>query len=717
MSFRENLKNILLEYRTLEDDVVDTFYIPALKEAKVYKRAVGYFSSSILLQISKGLGSMAVRGGKIKLLVSPRLDDKDYDAIKNGYEMKQLVNDKLIAAFDEDIQFDQKIERFTLLSYLIAYDILDIKVAVVKDQKNDTSMYHEKLGIMLDEDGNMLSFSGSANETSQAFNLNYECIDVYCAWNSNEAEQRCQIKDFRFDMMWNNSEKSLLVISFPQIIKDKILKYNNYGEHDFEKLDQDLRKLYLKEKLKKYGPDDSSINFHDYQERAINSWCEKGYCGIFDMATGTGKTFTGLGALVRLFKQKKRLVTIICVPYVHLVEQWAEEAEKFNIHPIKCYGAINYKSKLKNQFQKYKSKRTDFVCIITTNGTFQTSCLQDMIQMNLKDTLLVVDEAHNFGAMKISKYLSVNYPYRLALSATLDRYRDNVGTQRLYDFFGQKCIEYSLERAIKEQKLTKYYYYPIVVTFTEDEYDRYRSLTEKIKKFNVSKNEDDIPDALKTLLVARARIVAGAENKVLKLKDCITKYKKDSNLLVYCGAVKYFDIGDEDDVGVRQIEIVKNMLNKDLGIIATKFTSDEDANARKEIIRAYVNEEIQALVAIKCLDEGVNVPAIKTAFILASSANPKEYIQRRGRVLRKHPGKEYAEIYDFITLPRPLEEVFTISEIEKNTDKTLIKKELIRMIDFANLSNNPSVCDELIDEMKAAYNLDAISIEEMNKYE
>ena len=408
---------------------------------------------------------------------------------------------------------------------------------------------------------------------------------------------------------------------------------------------------------------------------------------------------------------------IICAPYIHLVEQWAEEAEKFNIHPIKCYGAIDYKGKLKNELQKYKSKRTDFVCVITTNGTFQTSFLQDMVLLNLKDTLLVVDEAHNFGAMKISKLLSVNYPYRLALSATLDRYGDSAGTQRLYDFFGEKCIEYSLERAIKEQKLTKYYYYPIVVTLTSDEYDRYRLLTEKIKKFYVSKGEDDIPDALKILLVTRARIVAGAQNKVLKLKDCIMKYKKDSNLLIYCGAVKYLGIGDDDDVGARQIEVVKNMLNKDLGMIATKFTSNEDARTRKEIIRAYVNEEIQALVAIKCLDEGMNVPAIKTAFILASSANPKEYIQRRGRVLRKHPGKEYAEIYDFITLPRPLDEVFTISEIEKNTDKTLIKKELIRMIDFANLSNNPSECNGLIDEMKAAYNLDTISVEEMNKYE
>lgn len=717
MSFRESLNNILLEYRTLEDEVVDSFYIPALKEAEVYKRAVGFFSSTILLQISEGLGSIATRGGKIKLLVSPKLDEKDYDAIKNGYELRKLIEDKFLDTFDENVEFEQKEGRFTLLSYLIAKGILDIKVAVVEDPKNDNAMYHEKLGIMTDYDGDILSFSGSANETGQAFNLNYECIDVYCSWKSEEAYQRCQIKDFRFDNMWGNAEKSLTVIPFPDVIRDKLLKYNHYDKYDFAQLDIDLEKIHTKKKLKDDGPDDSLISFHDYQNDAIDSWEKSGYKGIFDMATGTGKTFTGLGAICRLFKNKKRVVAVICAPYIHLVEQWAEEANKFGIAPIKCYGNHNtYDAKLKKQLQKFKARRTNFVCIITTNTTFTTDRLQEHIKKNLDETLLIVDEAHNFGAMKLSSYLSSNYPYRLALSATLDRYGDSIGTQKLYDFFGNKCIEYSLERAIREQKLTKYYYHPVVVSLTNDEYERYHNLTEKIRKFHISQ-DDDIPDALKNLLVERARIVAGAENKIYALKKEIAKYSKENNLLVYCGAVKYFGCGGEDDVGQRQIEIVKNMLNNELGIVSTKFTAEEDSVTRQGIIKAYVNEEIQALVAIKCLDEGVNVPAIKTAFILASSANPKEYIQRRGRVLRKHPGKEYAEIFDFITLPRPLEDSFGISESEKNTDRVLIKKELIRMIDFANLSNNPLECDELIDEMKSAYNLETINMEDINKYE
>lgn len=717
MSFKNSLDNILLEYRTLEDEVVDSFYIPALSEAVVYKRAVGFFSSSVLLQISKGLGTIASREGKIKLLISPQLDEKDYKAIKEGYELRLLVNDKLDKLFDEDIDFDQKIERFTLLSYLIAKDILDIKIAIVEEQKNDKAIYHEKLGVMIDSDGDILSFSGSANETGQAFDVNYECIDVYCSWKSDEAYQRCQIKDFRFDQMWDDSDKSLIVIPFPQVIKDKILKYNEYDKYDFRQLDIDLSKIHLKKKLISDGPSTGTITFHDYQELAINNWVKNNYRGIFDMATGTGKTFTGLGALCKLYNDKKRIVAVICAPYIHLVDQWDEEAKKFNINPIKCYGATDYKTKLKNQIQKFTSKRTNFICIITTNGTFQTTYMQEMIQKNIKDTVLIVDEAHNFGAMKISNYLDESYPYRLALSATLDRYGDVAGTQRLYDFFGEKSIEYSLERAIRERKLTKYYYHPVVVTLTDEEYYAYQKLTDKIKKFHTSRDEDDIPDALKTLLVARARIVAGAENKIAALKEVMVNYQKENNLLIYCGAVKYGEIGNEDIIGAKQIEIVKNMLNKELGIVATKFTSEEDAKTRKRIIDAYVNEQIQALVAIKCLDEGVNVPAIKTAFILASSANPKEYIQRRGRVLRKYPGKDFAEIYDFITLPRPLDDVYAVSESEKSVDIGLIQKELTRMIDFANLSNNPTECDNLIDEIKNTYNINTIRFKEDNLYE
>lgn len=299
----KNIDEIKLEYRTLSDNVVSNFYVPCLKEAVEYKRAVGYFSSSILLQISKGLGSIATRGGKIKLLVSPKLELKDYEAIRQGYEIKEYVENKLIADFSENIDFEQKEERFCLLSYLIAHNILDIKVAIL-EENTERAMYHEKLGIIIDEDDNVVTFTGSANETHNGFNLNYECIDVYCSWKTIDDENRCIIKDMRFDAMWSGTEKGLITIPFPKVIKDKILKYD-YNNIDFVKLDSDLINKIKRKKGSPNNPTTENIKgLYDYQNQAIENWHNNYFRGIFDMATGTGKTFTGCGAICDLFNEK-----------------------------------------------------------------------------------------------------------------------------------------------------------------------------------------------------------------------------------------------------------------------------------------------------------------------------------------------------------------------------------------------------------------------------
>ena len=249
---------------------------------------------------------------------------------------------------------------------------------------------------------------------------------------------------------------------------------------------------------------------------------------------------------------------------------------------------------------------------------------------------------------------------------------------------------------------------------------QYVELTKKIKQFKYKSDENmkRIPDALKKLLLRRARIIAGAKNKINKLIEIITPYKDMSNILVYCGAVKYGEDGYEDSLEEKkQIRLVIEKLKKELGMIVSKFTSEEDSEEREALKTAFKNEEIQALVAIKCLDEGMNIPAIKTAFILASSTNPKEYIQRRGRVLRKFPGKQYAEIYDFITISRPLDELNRLSKEDKELEILLANKELTRLIDFANLSDNPQHSNKIIDDIRKAYSIDIIGEGGVDSYE
>ncbi len=710
MSFKD-IQNIQLSYHSLSDDIVLDFYIPCLQQAVSYKRAVGFFSSNILLQISKGLGAFADNGGKMKLLVSPKLEPADYEAIKKGYDARDYISDKIVNAFDFDIEFDQKEDRFAMLSYMIEKNILEIKI-VALEENNDKAMFHRKVGVMEDSYGNIVSFSGSGNETLNGYNLNDEEFEIFCSWKSDESDQRCATKDIQFDRIWNGNEKGLITIPFPEIIKNKLLSYKRTNNIAFTEIDNRFKEIIREKRIKPKTPEiKPEIKLHDYQNSAIDKWVNNNFRGIYDMATGTGKTFTGAGSICKLFELKKRLIVVICCPYQHLVDQWCEELKLFNIDPLKCYGSIDYAKQLEREVLKFKQRRTDFVCLVITNASFQKENIQNILKINLANTLLIVDEAHNFGAYGVSKTLNVDYPYRLALSATLERHGDEEGTQKLFDFFGEKCIEYPLEKAIREDKLTPYKYYPVVVNLNDDEYDEYIKLSKQISKFHTPNGE--LSETAKRLLIKRARIVAGASNKIAVLKREIQKYSNEHNILVYCGAVKYgqYDYQNAEDEK-RQIEIVLDMLNNDLHIYSTKFTSEEDAEQRKNIINSFKQEDIQALVAIKCLDEGVNIPAIKTAFILASSTNPKEYIQRRGRVLRKFSGKQYAEIYDFITLPRSIQDAARSFSVNSTIEKNLVRKELSRLIDFANISLNPSDSNELINLIRDVYKMDIISNEE-----
>lgn len=314
------------------------------------------------------------------------------------------------------------------------------------------------------------------------------------------------------------------------------------------------------------------------------------------------------------------------------------------------------------------------------------------------------------GAGSYRRLLDEKYTYRLALSATFDRHNDVEGTEELYDFFGKKCIEYSLEQAIKEGMLTKYNYYPIPVYLSEDELEEYNRISAEIAK-NVmldKKGKAKLNEKGKKLAIKRAGIAAGAINKIQLLVDTIQDYKNKNHILIYCGAAKMhesgFDAGIENDI--RQIDKITQKLGLEVGMKVAQFTSRENAAQRNILKKEFAaGDELQALVAIKCLDEGVNIPAIKTAFILASTTNPKEYIQRRGRVLRLSPGKEIADIYDFVTLPRNLSLVPYLSKEQMKYDKALVKNELSRVLEFQRLAENSYDATELIFKIKDAYDL------------
>lgn len=723
MSFQE--LDIKKEYRSLLDSVVKDFYIPLLSQAVKYQRAVGFFSSSSLVEISKGISELAKNGGKIQLVASPYLSDEDVEAIKSGYAMRdQVVKEAIRREMTEGKTPFEK-ARLNLLANLISDNILDIKIAFTEDSDR-VGMYHEKMGIITDAEGNRVAFAGSMNESATAMTLNYETIDVFCSWKGEE--DRVIAKENAFASIWNDTEPNIKIIDFPELKQEIIEKYKR-SVPDFE-ID---KKEYAPEidtvlhtdlgVYTEYGPKFPEwFRLHDYQDEAITEWQKRNYRGIFDMATGTGKTYTGLGALTTLSKNiDHKLAAIIVCPYQHLVEQWVEDILKFNIDPIIGYSDSSQKDwpkRLKDAIrdQKLKVRGREFFCFICTNATFSSDYVQTQLAKIKSDTLLMVDEAHNFGAPYLSCLLYDNYKYRLALSATLDRHNDEEGTAKLYDFFGEKCIEYTLDRAIEEKKLTKYKYYPIVVTLTEEELEAYDNLSYEIGKciMKGKNGKMKLSSRGEKLALKRSRIVAGAKNKLTMLEEVIQPYIHDKHTLVYCGATKGLeqnqDRSDVDSEDIRQIDAVTDLLGNKLGMEVSQFTSKESVEEREVLKREFsAGDTLKVLIAIKCLDEGVNIPKIKTAFILASTTNPKEYIQRRGRVLRLAEGKEYAEIYDFITLPYDTESVTSLTEAQVKRNSTLVKNELRRAEEFSRIAVNMVESASLIDEIKYAYGIQELN--------
>lgn len=721
MSFKD--LEIKPEYRSKIDNVISDFYIPVLRESVIYKRAVGFFSSSALLAISSGICSLIENGGTIQLIASPRLQPDDIEAINDGLKRKEDVIKEVLLRELHDPVGRYEEARLNLLSNLIAAGRLEIKIAIM-EVNNEIGMFHEKMGLMYDADNNIIAFSGSMNESSNAFVTNYEAIDVFASWTKDEERVYC--KQSAFNAMWNDYEPSIRVLDFPDVCDEIIQKYRINTLIDTSLDDDSIVDLSSQEvdmeSIK--GPTiPPSVNMRQYQLDAIDEWERNGYSGIFDMATGTGKTYTALAAIATLYKEKAgNLAVIIVCPYQHLVEQWKDDVLKFGMRPIICYSASvqkNWRERLKTAVTSFNLSVQDHFCMLTTNATFSSDYVQEQINRLKGNVLLVVDEAHNLGADKLSNTLRAHIPFRLALSATIDRHGDPEGTEKLYSYFGKKCIEYSLKDAIDNNMLTPYYYYPIPVSLNETELNEYLELTQKISKnSHTDKNGKPVlSEYAKMLLIKRARIVAGATEKIQKLKEVMFDYKDDNQILVYCGATTINDAdyreGMPSGEETRQIDIVADMLGNSYGMRITKFTSEESADERERIKENFSEGvHLQALIAIRCLDEGVNIPSIKTAFILASSTNPKEYIQRRGRVLRKYPGKKFATIYDFITLPIPLERVDKTDPDVIASTQSLAKREICRMKDFASIAENPYDSDLLIADIKKKYDIDTFAQEE-----
>lgn len=655
-----------------QENIAKAFLTPLLKHTKNYKRSVGFFSSSVLQPIVDGIVALARNNGKIQLIASPNLTDDDIQAINTGYEARaKVINASFTRDFMREIEsFDDA--RLQLLANLIARGVLDIKIAVT----DTLGIYHDKLGILEDFDGNVVVFYGSANATLSGYQNNYEKIRVVKSWVSGE---HASIVDEQkeFDSLWNGTNEFVKVYDYKESAKSNILQ--------------------IIETRRAAASAKAPIKLRDYQEEAITAWVENGYHGFYVMATGTGKTWTAIYSAKELLKTHSAMV-VICAPYKHLVKQWAEDVEKaFDNAKIILVSSENpkWEQQMAQEIIRKKYDSDTQIIVISTIASFKMQRFTKALSKSEDDKLLIVDEAHRFTDR--SDNMHERFKYMLGLSATPFSGTSAQRGKDLMEFFGGQVFSLPIEEALERKFLVPYYYHPIYVYASEEDEVKFQYHTHKILscfKNNVCIN----PDLLVKSLRNRLRVISMAEEKQEQIAYIVSQVAEDDHFVVYCGDGKLFDYNTGEEL--RHIQSVKRVLSAQ-GYKSSQFTAQENMYERMQLVDAFNKGEISALAAIRCLDEGINIPSIKSALILSSNDDYREFVQRRGRILRTYKGKEFAHIYDVVVLPS-----IGLS--------AWAKIEFRRFHEYAKLALN---WEELEPELKEYLNDYSLTIEDVDVYD
>ena len=727
------------------------FFSDCLCNSTQFDLMLGFFSSSAINVLADGFATFLYNGGRMNLIVNDILTEQDKNAITNG----QL--DTLIPYFDiENIEklkntlSERNSHFFDCLAWLIRNNRLDIKIVVPKD---GIGISHTKTGIF--SDGvNKVGFDGSCNFSRAALIDNIESLTVSCDWDGNTAAATINEIKNEFEKVFNGKDENVVFVSadkvrthITEVFKNKELidiLEDEYKliQHDID--DKTLPKTVLKaldkaknkvevviEKLKSDGEKIIPMDFgkphfpyesgpRDYQKQAFENWKKNKQKGLFAMATGTGKTITALNCLLEIYNKLGYYKAIILVPTITLVEQWEIECKKFNFSTIikVCSKYSNWKSAVANLrlLEMTNAENVSSYIIISTYASFvRSNVFMELNQFPYKKLLLIADEAHNMGAGLMLKRLpDIKYLRRIGLSATPERQYDEVGNQKLMDFFGcdkNYTFEYTMREAIEKGALCRYYYYPHIVRLTNTEMVEYVEISKKIVKL-MGFQDDDSQEWLKRMLLKRKRIIHKAINKLEIFKQIIQQQLTEKGTLKY--TLVYVPEGNKPDTYEADLfdkrdtidtdpetehlidEFTRIVRDANSHIVVRQFTSD--STDRDDMLKGFANGDIDVLTSMKCLDEGIDVPRSELAIFCASTGNPRQFIQRRGRVLRNHKDKRFAIIHDLIVIP---DNVF--DEECYSFEKGLVESELQRVRDFASLSENLNDTENELQEVLNHY--------------
>jgi superfamily II DNA or RNA helicase len=724
-----------LTYNTGSEYEPFTFFLKGLTNSVKLDLLLGYFSTSAINSLSVGFANFLYRGGTVRLIINDVLSSNDKSVLDNTSYYRDVNNLIDLQNLDELYYVLNSYGKhfFNCISWLIAKNRIQIKI--IKPLSNK-GLSHFKSGVFSDG-RNKVSFKGSCNFTARGLLDNLENLDVFLSWSDDTSFRKISSQEKYFDIIWNDNADFCRNVD----INDIIVSINNISSNDDinNLLIQENDLLQLKAKtirnnIIRKAVDDAFLKNKQlmeeprfpypsgpriYQTEAYSSWIENGYRGIFAMATGTGKTITSLNCLLNEYLKcdSKYYRALILVPTITLIDQWETEVLSFNFRNVLKISSRNRWKKELNELLFLASKTNNSYIIICTYASLTTNIFKSILPKFGKDVLLICDEAHNLGAQKTLELLpSLHFDKVIGLSATPTRVYDDAGSKAIEDFFGDKepyVYNYPMSKAIKNNILCSYDYYPVKVELTYDEMSHYNKLSKDIAR--LMHINDGNSDNIEKLLLKRKRILHKASNKKNALINILKKVFLEVGDLKF--SFVYVPEGIDEELNEVYTEshdehklidsYCKAISKVDKSIIVNKFVSGQ--RNRDEILKQFEEGIIHVIASMKCLDEGIDIPRAKLAVFCSSTSNPRQFIQRRGRILRKHPNKQKAVVYDLIALPD------FVGKIEGgdtyNIERNLVRNELERVMYFASISDNPYYSESHFKDVCYFYKLNLYTIQ------
>jgi superfamily II DNA or RNA helicase len=700
--FLQNLKEML---RSPRDDLGKTFFEPALKTCKVYRRNTAWFRQSAIGVYAPALRHFIDNDGKMEMLVSltgrvnndiimaleKTKDEASKRKVLLKYGNKMIWSLAGLERKPEDWNYQHH-----LLTYLLAKNKLEIRFAITKpfEGSEEEELYHEKVGYMKFNDGNSLAFLANFNESEGSIKRHGERIHIWKSTDKHNDEVReAYIDDM--DLQWNGKDETTEVCKLDEKTLEKVKQYA-LSDNEMKK----KKKQYedsLKNKKVDHSDEDLNLvpnipnipniykgnkfRINNHQEKALIEWSKTKFKGILAHATGSGKTVTAILGLCKL-AEKEKAVAVIGVPYQSLADQWVEELTNFNINAIKCYESKNnWYLQTQQAIAKHKirdPKENVLVTLVVVNKTLKSKSFQEVLEeVSPEELIFIGDECHRYCSIGGTSNLP-NAGFKLGLSATPFGNEEFNGDKNneLKSYFGDVCDEFSIKDALDLDILCQYKYLPISVHLTDQEYEEYK---EHASRLHLGSDESDKHEISMSAASGMARVLGSAENKFKAFKRHIKSNGLLGRTIVFCGDGSTEldnDTNELNDNELKDKEIAYEILRNE-SIRTSFFTCNENSKRRKEILEDFSNSDIKCLISIRVLDEGIDVPEVENAFLLASSRNRRQFVQRRGRILRKSQNKDYANLYDFICLP-PLGE----------KSSSIVERELERIIEMtADCSN------------------------------